>query len=511
MVATRTLTVWCPDWPMVAAGVAPDVPAAAVAADVVTACTAAARAWGVRHGLRRREAQRRCPDLRLVEREETAEIHAFEPVVVALEVICPRVEVVRPGLCLFATKGPSRYFGGDGALAGVTLDAAAGPASGGPVRVGIADGRFASALAARANTVVPVGTSAAFLASYPVTVLDRPVLTDLLLRLGLPTLGDVAAVPSTKMTARFGLDGALVHRLCRGLDEVPVTARVLPPELTVEEHLDPPVETVEPLAFIAKSLADTLQAELAQRALVCTRVLVEVETEHGETRSRLWRYDQTFTAGAVAQRVRWQLTGWLTGPSAERPTAGITLLRITPDEVHRDVGRQLRLFGNATDATEADERAVMALTRLQGLIGFEAIRIGVMAGGRQVADSVQLVPWSEPTPPPYDGTPPWPGRLPAPSPSVVHPDLPPVQVVDAAGAPVRVSNRGIVLTVPHRILMGDHVVDIDQWAGPWLIDQRWWDSAEHRRTALFQMVSADGVAWLLAASGGRWVVEGMYD
>ena len=508
MAATRTLTVWCPDWPLVAAGVPADVAAATVVADEVLACTAAARAEGVRRGLRRREAQRRCPELRLVEREEAAEMRAFEPVVAALEAVCPRVEVVRPGVCVFATKGPARYFGGDAALTVVAAGAAHDVLSGGNARVGIADGRFASVLAARSSTIVPVGGSALFLAPYPVTVLDRPTLADLLLRLGLRTLGDVAALPSRKMVARFGLDGGLVHRLCSGLDERPVSARVPPPDLVVEERLDPPVEVVEPLAFVAKSLADLLQSELGARGLGCTRVLVEVETEHGEHRSRLWRYDDTFTAAAVAQRVRWQLAGWLDGPAGERPTAGVTLLRLTPDEVHRDLGRQLRLFG---DATDKDERAALTLARLQGLVGFDAVRVAVLSGSRDVADYARLVPWGEPRPQPYDGSPPWPGRLPAPTPSLVYPDPLPAEVVDVSGAPVRVSARGAVSAAPQGLSVTGRNALVTAWAGPWLVDERWWDPPAHRRAALFQLVTADGTARLLSASGERWSVEGAYD
>ncbi|HSP02782.1 MAG TPA: hypothetical protein VLR27_04730, partial [Acidimicrobiales bacterium] len=44
--------------PVVAAGVEPDVPAAVFVANRVVACTAAARAAGVRRHMRRREASR---------------------------------------------------------------------------------------------------------------------------------------------------------------------------------------------------------------------------------------------------------------------------------------------------------------------------------------------------------------------------------------------------------------------------------------------------------------------
>ena len=519
MGATRTLTAWCPDWPLAAAGVPPDVPAAVIDGEQVLACSEAARADGVRRGLRRREAQRRSPGLRLLDRDEAGEARAYEPVAAALAEVCPRVEVVRPGTCAFATKGPSRYFGGDVALAtmvaGVVDDVVAslpGVVAAAPCRVGVADGVFASRLAAREGLVVPVGGSGPFLAPYPIAALDRYDLADLLVRLGLTTLGSFAALPAARVASRFGTDGLVAHRLARGLDERPLVARVPAPELAVQAELDPPEDAVEPLAFVAKTLADALRDALAQRGLVCTRILVEAESENGEHRSRLWRADGALTANAIAQRVRWQLAGWLTGPAGERPSSGITLLRLVPDEVHRDEGQQLPLWGGPTDA---DERASVALARLQGLLGFDAVRVAVPAGGRSPRDAVRLVPWGEPRGAGYDGSPPWPGRIPPPSPTLVYPDgqQPPALLLDRGGGNIEVDERGTLSERPARVAGIPRARDaaVVGWAGPWPVDERWWDPAAASSTARVQVVTDDGSARLLARSVGQWWVEAVYD
>ena len=61
----RTLLIWCPDWPVIAAelidGMPAHAPVAVLHANRVLACSEAARREGVRRGLRRREAQGRCP------------------------------------------------------------------------------------------------------------------------------------------------------------------------------------------------------------------------------------------------------------------------------------------------------------------------------------------------------------------------------------------------------------------------------------------------------------------
>src|SRR5829696_9217172 len=119
----RMVVVWCPDWPVVAAGAPPGSLTAVVHANRVVACSPAARAEGVHPGLRRREAQSRCPELELLAHDPARDARAFEPVLVAIEQLTPWVEVLRPGECAFPARGAARYHGGEPALA-VTVTAA---------------------------------------------------------------------------------------------------------------------------------------------------------------------------------------------------------------------------------------------------------------------------------------------------------------------------------------------------------------------------------------------------
>jgi len=501
--------VWCPDWPVTAAGIDAETPAAVVFANRVVACSAGARGEGVKRGLRRREAQGRCPELVILEHDPGRDARAFEPVVAAVESLTPRVEIVRPGLCALATRGPSRYFGGDHALARLMADTVAMVSVGDssatlttfPSQVGIADGLFAAELAARQSLVVPVGESPEFLAPFPIGALDRLELADLLQRLGIRTLGAFAALPTTDVLARFGPDGATAHRLARGLDERSVVGRQPPPDLAVSLELDPPAERVDTAAFAAKQLAHELHEQLADRGLACTRVAIEADTEHGEHLVRLWRHDGALTPAAMAERVRWQLDGWLTASGGL--SGGLTLIRLTPDEVKPAGGRQLGFWGGAA---EADERAGRGLARVQGILGIDAVVTPVLTGGRSPAEQVRFVPWGDARQA-VPVTEPWPGQVPPPAPSTVHVPPVPTDVVDADGAPVTVTGRGLLAADPAR-LAGETVT---AWAGPWLADERWWDPPAHRRRARFQMVTANGVARLVALENGRWWVEATYD
>ncbi len=211
-------------------------------ANRVVATSAAARDEGVRAGQRRREAQSRCPDLALLDRDVDRENRLFEPVVAALDAVTPRVEVAGAGLVGFPTRGPARFFGGEAAMANVVVDAVTPTLSRqGRVRVAIADGVFAARLAARSRPggrydvgmesvtvgqsaviqTVPPGASGDFLAPLPVTTLEMPDLADVLIRLGLDTLGLLAGLSAADVVDRFGRDGLLAHRLARGLDDHP--------------------------------------------------------------------------------------------------------------------------------------------------------------------------------------------------------------------------------------------------------------------------------------------------
>jgi protein ImuB len=524
----RTAALWCPDWPVVAAaaaeGIPPHLPAAIVYANRVVACSELARADGVRRGLRRREAQARCPELIVLGHDPGRDARAFEPVVAAVEELAPGVEVLRPGLCAFAARGPARYFGGEEAVAERLVDQVAHEC-GVESLLGVAEGVFAASLAARRPAIVQPGRTPEFLAPLGIDVLDRPELVDLMRRLGVRTLGAFAALPEKDVAARFGPDGALAHRLARGLDARPLLARRPPVDLTVSIRPDPPVERIDTAAFIARTLAEQLHDLLAGHGLACTRLGIEAQTEHGEELSRVWRHDGVLTAVDIADRVRWQLDGWLAGRTGHaRPTAGISLLRLVPEEIVEDGGLQLGLWG---EVGEADERAHRVLARVQGMLGPEGVFTAVLGGGRDPADQVRYVPWRDERAPERPEAP-WPGRLPAPAPATVLPEPLPASVLDAGGLPVGVTGRYAVTAPPDQVVIGGRPPRaVLGWAGPWPVEERWWDRAAASRKARFQVLITPpetspvrlvgegeglaGTGLLLSLSGGHWLVEAVYD
>ncbi|MEM9131692.1 MAG: DNA polymerase Y family protein [Actinomycetota bacterium] len=532
MPGVRMAVVWCPDWPVVAWGIPLDEPAMVVVANRVVASSPAARVVGVALGQRRREAQGRCPQVAVLERDLDREARLFEPVAAVLEELTPRIEVTGPGLVGFPTRGPSRFFGGDASMAAEVVERVEPVlARRGDVRVGVADGVFAARLAARSRAARagPVVTepdgAAAFLADLPIDVLEQPDFTDVLRRLGLRTLGAFAALDAADVVGRFGRDGQLSHRLARGEDEYPPDLRRPAPDLAVTWQFDPPAERVAGCAFAAKMLADELHDALGGRGLACIRVAIEAETEEGRTQLRLWRHEGALSAAAIAERTRWQLDSWLRQGTGGRegggPGSGVVRLNLVPDEVVPAVGRQLGFWGGRNERAGDVTRVV---ARLQAMLDPEAVSVPELQGGVGPAERVQLVPaaavdLAEERPATRDEwvDEPWPGRIPPPSPTRTHLDPVSIEIVDRYGAPVGVDGRGEITGPPAliRALESSDVLDrrshaVEAWAGPWPADQRWWDPADHRRRARVQLTLDDGSAHLATLEGGAWTIEATY-
>ena len=80
------------------------------------------------------------------------------------------------------------------------------------------------------------------------------------------------------------------------------------------------------------------------------------------------------------------------------------------------------------------------------------------------------------------------------------------------GRPVRVGGRGEVSAPPATLaIAGRPPVAITGWAGPWPVDERWWEPQRHRRLARFQVVTADGAAHLVLAEHRQWWVAASYE
>ncbi|MHB1504801.1 MAG: hypothetical protein ACYCTL_12440 [Acidimicrobiales bacterium] len=217
--------------------------------------------------------------------------------------------------------------------------------------------------------------------------------------------------------------------------------------------------------------------------------------------------------GAACHRVACGISGEL--PSLRRPPAVIR-----PPVTQ---GNQEGFWHE--DAHSA--KAIHALSKLQQMLGHEAVLIARLQEGRSPGEQSRLIPWSTATGPhtsqrtgphtsqrtgPQAGTdPPWPGRIPPPPPAVVPAQPSPATLVDSAARPVGVSGRGLLTATPALLqVSGAPWQEVTWSAGPWPTEERWWSSTR-RRIARLQVLTSTGGAHLLSIEQGRWWLEATYD
>ena len=210
-------------------------------APIVTACSRAAWAAGVRLGMTAPSARARAPELVIVPIEAALERETVRALADGLLGICAvvdlggRVGAGQAHLAMYA-EVPLKTRGnafGDKVVAlceelGITA------------RVGIADDRFTAWVAASqheveaaAVTVVPRGGSAAFLAPRPLSLLAiSPEVQHMLEALGVTTLGQFAALPAPSVARPVEAD---YQALARG--EGGASLRAYAPDAALREEI----------------------------------------------------------------------------------------------------------------------------------------------------------------------------------------------------------------------------------------------------------------------------------
>jgi len=218
------------------------------------------------------------------------------------------------------------------------------------------------------------------------------------------------------------------------------------------------------------------------------------------------------SAAAMAERVRWQMEAWV---AARGVTSGVVLLRFNPVGLRAREGRQLGLWGGTT---QADEWAVRAIERLTAMLGAESVQVAQWRGGRDPAEvfaltAASLVDLEHRGEPSSVGKRAWLGALPSPSPSRVYDEPVSVLVLDADYKPLTVSGRHELSAPPAQIKIDQRVYDVISWAGPWPVEERWWDPLRQRRMVRMQLVITRNTlpqALLLVLEFGKWWVAASY-
>jgi protein ImuB len=563
---SRIVVLWFPDWPVftVARRRGWDLlaPAAVVDNHRIHAANAAARRAGVRQGMKQRHALGTCPSLQIGEVDDTAEAAAHEEILAALEQVAAGVETLRPGLLAFPAAPLTRYYGTEDRAVELLVDAAA--QAGVDCLAGAADELVTAVWAAREGHSVPSGESKGYLAGLPLRILvAEPSLgaptdmVDVLSQLGIRTLADFTALPRRDISGRFGAEAVHWHRIADGEPERPVSPRRITKTLEAQVEPEEPVADTAAAAFLARQAAVKLHGLLADSGQVCLRLAVRAHLDPPpgydgpQTVERIWRCREPLAEEDTAQRVRWQLEGWLTRVRGQRPdgtddtdttddtdgiegVGGISSIELVPVEC-LPAGEVADALWGGPDAGIRAARAAAA--RAQALIGTHGVLRPIHRGGRAVAGRVVAVPYGDGDPDDVAAltTRDWDGELPAPLPSLIgapatestadsatgsgtprpnHPAAA-VRLLDDGGDPVWVTGRAMMSATPVTLRWGNRNHQITGWAGPWPVDERWWSQSESpsqgpRRYSRLQVATDEPAAYLLVCRGKAWRIEATY-
>jgi protein ImuB len=344
--------------------------------------------------MRMGEALARCPRLALVPPDPMGVAEAWELALARLESLGAGVESLRPGEACFDASGLQRLHSGrvvrmlcDGYLAAqgsVRLRKVLAGA-----RVGLGPTRFCAMVAASGARVRRPSriAGAADLASRPVTLLRRraetAALVEPLERLGISTLGNLAALTRAVVADRFGRPGLLAHDLARGRD-TPLRPR-RPGELLSESLELPESGSGEQLGRALGLLIDRLLARRERRGRTLRAVVLSARLVEGGT----WRERVVFReALADPQRMRMVLGGRLAMLPAPAETLHLTVEGFGPPHAEMRA-----LFDDGE--VRRDERLREAVRQARAVAGPDAaLRVLEIDPGSRVPERrIVLTPW----------------------------------------------------------------------------------------------------------------------
>ena len=365
----------------------------------------------------------------------------------------PRVEARLPTPVLLDLRGLSRVWPEPSRLGQALHDAML--ERGLTPHVALASTRVTALLVARVRpglTLVAPGEEARTLAPLPLDILDagEEHLTTLA-RWGLRTLGDLAALPTQGLAARFGSEGLRLARASRGEDEGPLTPTAEAEVFELSLDLEWPVDGLEPLSFLLARLLEPLMGTLVERARSAQAVTLSLHLADGT------RHHQTVRASAPSVEPRTWRTLLLLDLEADPPRDAIVGLAVRAEPTPPRVV-QFSLLDPAQPAPEqlADLLAGLRDWALTARLGTARLLDTHRPGAFALASFAP-----RPFEPRVSGA-----STPRMALRTYRPSLP-ADVVVREGAPAHLASYGIRGRIADR-------------AGPWRASGDWWDVAWSR-------------------------------
>lgn len=323
----------------------------------VVAVSPEARVTGVVEGMSVREAEQRCPQAVFQPVDVEASTRLRSAMLSALYAFTPQVAPAdEHGYAYLQLDGLTlRWPDRTRLLTAITgqvqamLDI--------PPVLGVGVNLFVSRIAADRATpgkplVVEAAATAGFL--FPLPIICLPLddeLREYLELLGLRTLGSLRTIPRVAWQRQFGTKALQLYDLAWGIDTRQLIPWQPPSCLKETMPLDPPLDNVEALQFIARGLVDRLSESLQAKALGARRILVRLDQDSAPAIQMGVRFAYPVSAGAdLFAGVRARLLRVRPVAPLERIT--LTLRQLEPAYV-RQPGLLLRRDGQRESLADA--------------------------------------------------------------------------------------------------------------------------------------------------------------
>lgn len=342
---------------------------------VVSTASYEARAFGVHSAMPLSEARRRCPNGIFMRGNIKLYREASRQVRLVLEEVTPLVQMASIDEAYLDVTGSSRLFGGDDGIAQF-IRSEIRSRTDLPCTVAIAPNKLVAKIASDFGKPdgyvrVEAGREALFLAPLAVSRLPGagPRTCETLTRLGIQTLGELAAADPRDLERAFGHQTAVqLQRRARGVSTATVDAERVPKSISRETTF--PEDTVawgqieRTLAYLLERCMYTLREE----GLEARRVVLKVRYSDFETKT----FSHTLSEATgldchVVEAVRGLL------PLARARRDRVRLIGIGLDLLQYNQ-HQLPLFGGI--ANERWERVLATADAVRGKYGFRHLCSG---------------------------------------------------------------------------------------------------------------------------------------
>ena len=343
---------------------------------VLTACYVA-RTFGVRSAMPMFEARRLCPHASVVRPDMEKYARVGRQVRELMFKLTPLVEPVSIDEAFMDLSGTARLHGMSPAKALAGFAGEVETSLGITVSIGLSCNKFLAKIASdldkpRGFAVLGGTEAAAFLAPKPVTLIFGvgKMAQQRLARDGLRTIGDLQRASESELRRRYGVEGARLARLARGLDDRPVRAEREAKSISAETTFDHDIADFRPLELRLWRLAEKVSARLKTNALAGSTVTLKLKTADFRIRTRAQSLSHPTQ---LASRIF---------------SAGRDLLaRETDGTMFRLIGIGLSALCDADGADFADlidrrsAEAEQAIDRLRERFGDEAVIKGLALDG----------------------------------------------------------------------------------------------------------------------------------